>query len=102
MYAGKPHIVVPHFADQPFFASEIKRLGLGIKVPKTRWPERLAAAVREIEENPRYALAAEGLMPKVRAENGPAQAVEVLEKFVAEWKGWPESTYAKYKTQSPF
>jgi UDP:flavonoid glycosyltransferase YjiC (YdhE family) len=103
MYAGKPHIVVPHFADQPFFASEIKRLGIGIKIPKTRWPERLPAAVREIEENPRYALAAEGLMPKVRAENGPLEAVQVLEKFVAEWKGWPQPTYDRYgKTQPPF
>ena len=103
MYAGKPHIVVPHFADQPFFASEIKRLGIGVRIPKTRWPERLPGAVREIEENQRYTLAAEGLMPKVRAENGPAESVAVLEKMVKEWKGWPSPQPNRYnQTQPPF
>jgi vancomycin aglycone glucosyltransferase len=101
MFAGKPHIVVPHFADQPFFASEIKRLGLGVRLPKTRWEERLAAAVREIEENPRYTLAAEGLMPKVRAEDGPAQAVAVLEKFVAEWKAGPSRPTLNTRRRAP-
>lgn len=91
MYAGKPHIGVPHFADQPFFASEIERLGIGIKIPKTRWPEKLAVAVREIEETPKYRLAAEGLMPKVRAEDGPRKSVEVLEELVRNWRGWPPS-----------
>jgi vancomycin aglycone glucosyltransferase len=92
MYAGKPHIAVPHFADQPFFASEIERLGLGVKIPKTRWPEKLPGAVQEIEESPKYRLAAEGLMPKVRAENGPQKSVEVLEELVRDWKGWPTTT----------
>jgi vancomycin aglycone glucosyltransferase len=89
MFAGKPHIVVPHFADQPFFASEVKRLGVGVKIAKTRWPERLIGAVRKIEESPSYKLAAEGLMPKVRAEDGPRESVELLERFVRDWKGWP-------------
>lgn len=89
MYAGKPHIVVPHFADQPFFASEVIRLGVGVKIPKTRWPERLPGAVQEIEEVPAFRLAAEGLMPKVRAEDGPQKSVEVLEEFVKNWRGWP-------------
>lgn len=88
MYAGKPHIVVPFFADQPFFAGEVKRLGVGIKIPKTRWPERLPDAVKEIEESPAYRLAADGLAPKVRAENGPLKSVEVLEELVRDWKGW--------------
>ncbi len=88
MYAGIPHIVVPHFADQPFFASEVTRLGIGVKIPKTRWPERLPGAVKEIEESPAFKLAAEGLMPKVRAEDGPKQSVLVLEDFVAKWRGW--------------
>ncbi len=88
MFAGKPHIVVPHFADQPFFASEVRRLGVGVKIPKTRWPERLPDAVRELEESPKYKLAAEGLMPRVRGEDGPARSVVVLEEFVKSWKGW--------------
>jgi vancomycin aglycone glucosyltransferase len=91
MYAGKPHIGIPHFGDQPFFASEIERLGIGVKIPKTRWPERLPAAVQEIEETPKYRLAAEGLMPKVRAEDGPRKSVEVLEELVKNWKGWPKT-----------
>jgi hypothetical protein len=43
--------------------------------------------VREIEETPKYRLAAEGLMPKVRAENGPGKSVQVLENLVKDWKG---------------
>ena len=90
MYAGKPHIAVPHIADQPFFASEIERLGIGVKIPKTRWPEKLPEAVQKIEESPSYRLAAEGLMPKVRAEDGPGKSVQVLVDLVKNWKGWPK------------
>jgi len=103
MFAGKPHIVVPHFADQPFFAQEIKKLGIGLRAPKTRWPERIPSLVKQIEENPRFALAAEGLMPKVRAEDGPSESVHALEKLVNEWDGWPASTYLTYgRTMPPF
>jgi hypothetical protein len=69
-------------------AEEIIRLGVGVRIPKTRWPERLPEAVQTIEESPSYRLAAEGLMPKVRAEEGPKKSVEVLEDLVKNWKGW--------------
>lgn len=82
LYAGKPHIVVPHIGDQDFFSAEVKRLGCGIKARKKTWPEKLAAKVIEIESNPSYLAAAQAALQVLEMENGPAEAVQQIEAFL--------------------
>ena len=84
--AGKPHIVIPHIADQNWWAAEVCRQRVGRRLHKLRWPERLPRAVRRIERNPLYRLNAERLAEAMRAEDGPRTAVTELERFVAERK----------------
>lgn len=85
--AGKPQIIIPHIADQPFFASEIKRLGVGVRVKKQRWPELLPRAVRTVTRRKRYKRKAQRLAWQIRREDGPGKAVELLERFVREHRG---------------
>lgn len=83
LHAGVPHIVVPHFGDQDFWAKEVKRLGVGIAIAQDKWPELLPAAVAKVTERSRYLNNARKCAEALAAENGRRRAVEVLESFVS-------------------
>jgi vancomycin aglycone glucosyltransferase len=82
LHAGRPHVVVPHIADQNFFAHEVVRLGCGIKLPKKSWPEKLAAAVASCEADPAMQRAAVRAREILSHEDGPRTAVAEIERFV--------------------
>ncbi|MDQ8185287.1 glycosyltransferase [Pelagicoccus sp. SDUM812002] len=82
LYAGKPHIVVPHIGDQDFFSAEVKRLGCGIKLGKKSWPEKLAAKVEQIEGDSSYQVAAQQALIQLEQEDGPTEAVHQIEAFL--------------------
>ena len=81
--AGIPQIVVPHLGDQPYWGRRMHELGVAPKpVPKPKLTAlRLATAIREVTGDPRYAAAAEVLGALVRAEDGLAAAVELVERY---------------------
>ncbi len=81
LHSGKPAIVVPHIADQPFWAGEIKRLGTGTIVSKKRWPVTLPAAIQQIEKNTAIQQKAKEAAAILKQENGPATAIKLLEEF---------------------
>ena len=74
LHAGVPHIIVPHFGDQKFFASEVKRLGISLRL--SRWPEELA--VRIVERSKKR------LSDTLAQENGSTS--DYLEKLVNDSK----------------
>lgn len=81
--AGVPQIIVPHAHDQPDHAGRIKRLGVGLNIPLQRY---LGGQGRETFEKlrndyPAYARRAAEIGEKVRAENGPLAACEVIERL---------------------
>ena len=83
LHAGLPHIVIPHIGDQWFFAGEVRRLGVGLELKCSKWPEGLPKAVRTIEKSkklPRRACTVADLLAK---EDGPATAVRVIEEMAA-------------------
>lgn len=82
LFAGKPHIIVPHVGDQSFFAAEVERLGCGLKLSKRRWPERLHSKVQEIEESETYRLRALECRALLEKEDGPGTAVRLIEDHV--------------------
>lgn len=84
LHAGKPQIVVPHIGDQTYFGTEVERLGCGFRVAKGRWPESLHGALDRLLGNPRHAVCAAEARATLLQENGPARAIEELERFVAE------------------
>lgn len=84
VWAGVPGVVVPFFADQPFWGEKLHRLGVGgTPIPKQKLTaEKLAASLREALSPERVAAAA-ALGARVRAEEGGKRAVEAIEGGVA-------------------
>jgi UDP:flavonoid glycosyltransferase YjiC (YdhE family) len=82
--AGIPTIVVPFFADQPFWAWRVNQLGVGPKpIPrKSLSARRLAAAINEATSNTEIKRRATLLGQQIRAEDGVIQAVNVLNQFI--------------------
>lgn len=83
MASGRPHIIIPHIADQNFWGSEMERLGVGVILKKARWPENLYVRLRALEQKPEYLKRAKEMQSILEQEDGPANAVKALESFVA-------------------
>jgi UDP:flavonoid glycosyltransferase YjiC (YdhE family) len=79
LHAGIPQIIIPHIGDQWFFASEIKRLGVGLEVKRKKWPEDLPKAVRMVEKSKKMPLRAREVAERLATEDGPGAAVRELE-----------------------
>lgn len=84
LHAGKPQIIIPHIADQEWWAAEVLRLKAGKRLGKKRWPEKLPHRVRRIEKNTDYRKRTEELAQKLSQEDGKAMSAKTLEDFVAE------------------
>ncbi|MET9520187.1 glycosyltransferase [Streptomyces sp. NPDC002994] len=81
--AGVPHVVVPVFADHPFWAARLHRAGLaGPPVPMRRMNRReLVASVREAVADPAVAARARRLGEAVAAERGVDTACDAIEAW---------------------
>lgn len=80
--AGVPSIVVPFFGDQPFWGQRVMELGVGpAPVPrKSLTVERLASAIEKAVSDQEMHLRAAQLGEKIRAEDGVARAVEIIQR----------------------
>lgn len=81
--AGVPSIVIPFFADQPFWGQRVASLGAGpVPIPRKELSvERLTGAIRQAVGSAEMRQAAARLGEKIRAEDGIGTAVAVVEKF---------------------
>jgi sterol 3beta-glucosyltransferase len=88
--AGRPQVVCPYFRDQPFWADRAWRLGVAPRPIRQRdlTAETLAAALTAAVTDPGMADRADRLGRLVRAENGTAAAVSVLETVHAEFAAY--------------
>ncbi|MAM63233.1 glycosyltransferase [Maritimibacter sp. UBA3975] len=79
---GRPSIVCPLFADQPFFGARVAALGAGPEPirQKDLTADKLAAAI-EGALAPSVATRAEALGEAIRAESGVATAVDLVERL---------------------
>ncbi len=82
--AGKPSLIVPFMADQPFWARRLVELGVGVLpiAPKKLTPERLAAALRTLTQDSAMKQRAADLGALLRAEDGLAATCDLVEKHV--------------------
>lgn len=81
--AGKPSMVIPHLADQPFWGRRVYELGVGAK-PVTRHTltiEKLAAGIQQITSDLTMQRKAAELGAQIRGENGIEHAVKLIEKI---------------------
>ena len=101
LYAGRPHVIVPHIADQSFFSFEIKRLGCGIRVPKKHWPERLFGAVRRMESSMSVEKNAARARETLTTENGPQACIKAIERFVSQTNQMKPPTQGEQLATTP-
>ncbi len=81
--AGAPSIPVPHVSDQFAWAEELQRLGAAPKMlRRTAWnAKKLASRIREVIDNPRMKQAAMAMSARMRSDNGPETAADLIERF---------------------
>lgn len=83
LLAGRPQVICPFVADQPFWASRAHAAGVAVPPQPQRrlTPDGLAAAIGLAATDARMAATAAELGRRVRAENGLDRAVTVLESL---------------------
>jgi sterol 3beta-glucosyltransferase len=84
--AGVPSVIVPYFADQPFWGRRIAALGAGPApiARKQLTAERLAAGLRNATEDPQMRQRAAGVGQAIHREDGIGCAVEVIERLASD------------------
>jgi sterol 3beta-glucosyltransferase len=82
--AGVPAVVVPFFGDQPYWGQRVADLGVGpAPIPRKKLTaERLAQAIQVAVTDHAMRQRAAELGTKIRAEDGVACAVAVVEQMV--------------------
>jgi sterol 3beta-glucosyltransferase len=82
--AGVPSIVIPFMADQPFWGQQVARLGVGTPpiARKRLTADALAGAITAALDGGVRARAAD-LGAKIRAEDGVANAVELVGRYAS-------------------
>jgi sterol 3beta-glucosyltransferase len=82
--AGRPTIICPFFADQPFWGQRVYELGVGSEpIPQKKLTAaKLADALRNVTADPVIQKRAESLGEKIRREDGVARAISSIEQFV--------------------
>ena len=84
--AGKPTVICPFIADQPFWGHVVHELGVGpAPIPQKQLTvEKLAAAITTAVNDGEMKRRAAALGEKIRAEDGVATAIGVLESIYAQ------------------
>lgn len=80
--AGCPTLICPFGLDQPFWGDRIKKLGVGpAPLPQKRLSaDSLGSALTELVTQPRFREAAAGIAAAIRAQDGVATAVALIER----------------------
>jgi UDP:flavonoid glycosyltransferase YjiC (YdhE family) len=82
--AGVPSVIVPYFADQPFWARHVHQLAAGpAPIPRLKLSaKKLAAAIQKAAYDEQIQKTANQLGEQIRGENGVAQAVDKIDSYV--------------------
>ena len=81
--AGVPSIVIPFFADQPYWAQRVADLGVGpAPIPRQKLTaDRLAQAIQIAITDKGMHQRAVDLGSKIQAEDGIARAVKIIQQI---------------------
>lgn len=84
--AGRPSVVVPHVADQFFWAAELRRLGVATAPLSLRrlTAKGLSKRINSILRSPTMSTQATTLGDQLRQQNGVAKAVELVSRAAAQ------------------
>ena len=81
--AGVPSIVIPFFADQPYWGQRVADLGVGpAPIPRQKLTvDRLAQAIQIAVTDKAMRQRAVDIGSKIQREDGIARAVEIIQKL---------------------
>ena len=83
LVAGVPIVCMPTGRDQPDNAARVVHRGAGVKVSRSASPAKVAAAVRQVLDDPSYRRCAVRLGEQLRAEAESGAALAELEALAA-------------------
>ena len=85
--AGVPSLITPFLLDQYAWADRVVKLGVGPRMAdnKRLTAEKLAQAIHTAVTDSALRARAAALGERIRAENGVARAVEVIERHAADF-----------------
>lgn len=75
---GMPMVCLPMGRDQFFLAQRVEELGVGLQLPPGSSPGEVAAAVRTVLDDPRFATAARGIAERIAVYGGGSAAADVV------------------------
>jgi sterol 3beta-glucosyltransferase len=83
--AGVPSVIIPFFADQPFWAQRVFQLGVSPRyIPRKHLSvQNLADAICTATSDPAMRRRAGALGERIRAENGVGHAVDLFNQYSA-------------------
>lgn len=90
--AGVPMVLLPHGRDQADTAVRVSARGAGVMLRRSAHPDAIAAAVRQVLENPSYRAAAQRLGEAIRRDAASDLLVCELEAIGANGCGEPHAT----------
>jgi sterol 3beta-glucosyltransferase len=84
LYAGVPAVIVPFFADQPFWGERLRQLGVGpAPIPRRKLSaENLTRALKLIVEDSAMRQRSAALSQQIRLEDGVGNAVRLIEQYL--------------------
>jgi len=84
--AGVPAVIVPHFADQPFWARRCHRAGVATRpIPRARLTaEKLGEAIRSAAEDEGMRVRAQEMARCITAEHGARTTALLIEQYFDE------------------
>ena len=82
LLAGKPSVVIAHMADQSFWGSELKRLGVGgnTLMRNSLSAQKLAKEIKNVLNDPAMSKRAISIGQEIAMETGVNNAVNLIEK----------------------
>jgi UDP:flavonoid glycosyltransferase YjiC (YdhE family) len=97
MRSGRPSLIMPCAWDQPDNAERAARLGIARTIPRNHYaPQRVAAELKVLLENPAYSQNATRIAIEVRREDGVMAACDAVESL---WGGNPCREHDSLKGQ---
>ncbi|MCB1517946.1 MAG: glycosyltransferase family 1 protein [Hyphomicrobiaceae bacterium] len=84
LHKGLPTMIVPQTVDQPFWGKRVYDLGCGpepVKIKKLT-ADLLASRLIDLENNPSYRKTAEALAQRLAQEDGPGNAIKIINRLL--------------------